>query len=94
MLENMGEPFPTLLNVTLVYPEPHFRFWDFLCGRVRHIIVHIEALKFPSGIVSHYAEDPKARARLRQWVQQLWKAKDQIINQLIDAGEIKLKKRR
>src|SRR3546814_21162210 len=38
-LSALGEQLHSLLDVTIVYPEGSRGFWDFLCGRVRHVIV-------------------------------------------------------
>lgn len=48
VLDAMGEQLQSIINVTIHYPNGAPGFWDLLCGRVRHIVVHFEELAIPA----------------------------------------------
>lgn len=82
-LNAMGDKFDRFLNVTIVYPEAIPTFWEFLCGKVKRVIVRIEQLPIPHEFVGgDYAQDAKFRSDFQLWVQQLWQEKDALIDNL------------
>ena len=82
-LNAMGDKFDRFLNVTIVYPDAIPTFWEFLCGKVKRVIVHIEQLPIPQEFIrGDYAQDPQFRANFQLWVQQLWQEKDALIDRL------------
>lgn len=68
----LGERVAGVVDVTIEYPAGVPSFWDFLCGRCRHVPVRIENLGVPHAFTS--SGDPDA---LKRWVDALWEAKDQ-----------------
>jgi 1-acyl-sn-glycerol-3-phosphate acyltransferase len=82
-LSTMGEKFQSLLDVTIVYPDGIPGFWDFLCGRVKRIIVRMQKIPIPKQFIdSNYENDPACRESFQQWLSELWKEKDGRIGQL------------
>lgn len=82
-LNAMGDKFDRFLNITIVYPDAIPTFWEFLCGKVKRVIVHIEQLPIPQEFIrGDYAQDPQFRANFQLWVQQLWQEKDALISSL------------
>jgi len=82
-LSTMGEKFQSLLDVTIVYPDGVPGFWDFLCGRVKRIIVRMQKIPIPKQFIdSDYENDPACRESFQQWLSELWKEKDGRIGQL------------
>jgi 1-acyl-sn-glycerol-3-phosphate acyltransferase len=82
-LSTMGEKFQSLLDVTIVYPDGVPGFWDFLCGRVKRIIVRMQKIPIPKQFIdSNYENDPACRESFQQWLSELWKEKDGRIGQL------------
>ncbi|MGZ6222891.1 MAG: acyltransferase [Syntrophales bacterium] len=82
-LSTMGEKFQSLLDVTIVYPDGAPGFWDFLCGRVKRIMVRMQQLPIPKQFIgSDYENDPDCRNSFQQWLSELWKEKDSQIGQL------------
>lgn len=83
----MGEQIKTLLNVTLVYPENDvrsLRFWDFLCGRITRVIVHVEQMEIPPELLAgDYMNDDAFREMFQGWVNELWLEKDRLIGRLL-----------
>ncbi|MFA5123990.1 acetyltransferase, partial [Zavarzinia sp.] len=83
-LNAMGDRFRAILDVTIVYPDGTPNFWDFLCGRMRRVIVRVQSLPVPEQLMKgDYAGDPAVREAFSQWVQKLWQDKDAQISLLL-----------
>jgi 1-acyl-sn-glycerol-3-phosphate acyltransferase len=83
-LSALGERLNSLLDVTIVYPEGANGFWDFLAGRVRHVVVEVRQLTIPHELyVGDYENDAEFRARFQAWIGELWQAKDRRIGELL-----------
>jgi 1-acyl-sn-glycerol-3-phosphate acyltransferase len=79
-LNAMGDRFRSLLNVTIVYPDGAPGFWEFLCGRVRRIVVRMEQLPIPGHFIgADYENDTECREAFQQWLQDIWQEKDRQI---------------
>ncbi len=87
-LNAMGDKFRAILDVTIVYPDGTPNFWDFLCGRLRRVIVRVQSLPVPEHLMhSDYGGDAATREAFAKWVQQLWQDKDAQIERLLaEAG--------
>lgn len=87
-LSAMDGQLDSLLDVTIVYPDGAKGFWDFLCGRMRHVVVEVRELQLPAGVqVDGYENDAQVRASFQRWVAELWSQKDRRIGEiLIQAG--------
>lgn len=73
-----------LLDVTIVYPDGPIKFWDFLCGRVSRVVVRVKECLIPEEFLKgDYINDPQFRERFQAWVRDLWKKKDDYIEELI-----------
>jgi 1-acyl-sn-glycerol-3-phosphate acyltransferase len=82
-LSALGQQLNSLLDVTIVYPGGPVGFWDFLCGRMRRVIVEVRQLRIPDELFAgDYENDPVFRKRFQDWIAQLWAAKDQRIADL------------
>jgi 1-acyl-sn-glycerol-3-phosphate acyltransferase len=83
-LNVLGEKFHSLLNITIVYPDGIPTFWKFLCGRVTRVMVRLQTKEIPEKFLQgDYAGDPVFREAFHQWVQQLWREKDRMMQSLI-----------
>jgi 1-acyl-sn-glycerol-3-phosphate acyltransferase len=83
-LDAMGGILNSLIDVTIVYPQKETTFWDFLCGRLRRVIIDIRVQKLDNWLVSgDYAADEQFRARFQQWISGLWMEKDQRISAIL-----------
>jgi 1-acyl-sn-glycerol-3-phosphate acyltransferase len=82
-LSALGSKLDSLLDVTIVYPQGPQGFWDFLCGRMRRVIVEVKQLRIPHELFTgDYENDPAFRQRFQDWIAQLWSAKDRRIGEL------------
>ncbi|MGV8057698.1 MAG: acyltransferase [Smithellaceae bacterium] len=83
-LDTLGDKFHSLLNLTIIYPDGVPTFWEFLCGKVKRVIVRIGQVEVPQHLLhGDYEGDETYRAAFQQWVQQLWQEKDLQIQALI-----------
>jgi 1-acyl-sn-glycerol-3-phosphate acyltransferase len=86
-LNAMGDRFRAILDVTIVYPDGAPDFWEFLCGRLRRVIVRVQSLPVPEHLKQgDYAADPAVREAFQHWVQKLWQDKDEQISRLLEAA--------
>lgn len=82
-LNAMGERFQSFVDVTIFYPDGVPNFWEFLCGKMRRVVVHINELPIPRHLLDgDYGGDPVFRAAVQNWVHELWLAKDQRLENL------------
>jgi len=90
-LNVLGDKFNSLLDVTIVYPDGIPTFGEFLCGKVKRIIVRVQTIEIPQQFLhGDYEGDPVFRDAMHKWVQQLWQEKDRQIESLRKkAGAIK-----
>jgi 1-acyl-sn-glycerol-3-phosphate acyltransferase len=89
-LNILGDRFHSLLDITIVYPDGIPNFWEFLCGKVKRVIVRIQQVEVPPQLLhSVDADDPVFRDAVNRWVNQLWREKDVQIQSLRkDSGSI------
>lgn len=85
----MGEYFNKILDVTIIYPQEKFNFWDYCCGRIKKIIVQIDAIPITENILGDYENDRNFRVQFQAWMNELWKKKDQFISENMDINENK-----
>ncbi|HSC67523.1 MAG TPA: acyltransferase [Cellvibrio sp.] len=76
-----------LLDVTIYYPAGIPTYWDYACGRVKEIRVHIRQLPIPAELIGDYIEDAEFRAGFQQWVNQLWREKDDLIDSMTEVHQ-------
>jgi 1-acyl-sn-glycerol-3-phosphate acyltransferase len=83
-LAAMGEYFDTILDVTIIYPDKPASFWNFLSGRMLHIVVRVQQVAIPPELLAgDYMNDPAFREQFQVWVRDLWQDKDALIEQTL-----------
>jgi 1-acyl-sn-glycerol-3-phosphate acyltransferase len=75
-LNAMNGQLHRLLDVTIYYPEGIPTYWDYACGRVKRIRLHVKQRPLPPELLGDYLEDSAFRANFQSWVNQLWEEKD------------------
>ena len=86
VLSSMGEYLSKIVDVTIVYPEnkPPVDFWHFLRGDIHFITVRVRVLPIPEDFIGKsYEGDNAVREEFKQWVNQLWQEKDQLIEEIL-----------
>jgi 1-acyl-sn-glycerol-3-phosphate acyltransferase len=83
VLGAMGDMIHTMLDVTIVYPEGRAGFWDYLCGRIRRIIIDVRTREIPAEFLGmDYENNRETRIAFQRWVGEIWAEKDQRIEEL------------
>ncbi len=84
VLNAMQEQLTQILNVTIVYPGcQDLGFWNFLCGRINHVIVKVQTIPIDAGLIGDYANDAAFRADFQLWLNELWHQKDRQIDTIL-----------
>ena len=83
VLQAMGEIIHTMLDVTIVYPDGKAGFWDYLCGRIRRIVIDVRLREIPPRFLGmDYENDREMRKEFQRWISELWADKDARIEAL------------
>lgn len=83
VLGAMGTKLQIMLDITIIYPDGVGGIWDYLSGRLKRVVVHIDQKTIPSEFLGrNYNEDREFRIAFQKWVTALWEEKDQRIEQL------------
>ena len=95
-MEAMGDKLDGLMDVTIAYPDGAVGFWEFLCGRMRRVIVEVRPLELPEDLAiglqnGQYEASNEFRKRYQKWIGELWRQKDRRLGELLgdkplDAG--------
>ena len=94
VLSAMQDNLNKLVDVTIHYPHGTPTFWEFVCGKVPAIEVRVTVssiaeLREQGHIAQDYFNDAQQRSQFQQWLNQHWKAKDKILEQLKgDSGKL------
>lgn len=85
VLDAMGDSIQTLVDVTIAFPGGAPTFWDFLCGRMPVVKLHIDTVTIPEELKGKdYSADGEQRRRVKDWLAELWAAKDQRLESMLD----------
>lgn len=83
-LEGMAQRLHTLLDVTIVYPDGYTTFMDLLMGRIKRVVVRVQALEIPASLIGgDYRGDAEYRTAIKHWLGTLWAEKDCCIEELL-----------
>ncbi|WP_158771820.1 acyltransferase [Paraglaciecola sp. L1A13] len=87
VLSAMGTQLHKLLDVTIYYPQGIPTFWDFVCGKVKSIKVHVSVtpiseLLQSDAFAKDYFDNPAQRVIFQRWLNSVWAEKDRRIEQM------------
>jgi 1-acyl-sn-glycerol-3-phosphate acyltransferase len=89
VLDAMGDALHAVLDVTIVYPYGKPSFADLFADRVPEVRISIAERAIPADLIGgNYESDIAMRARVQQWVNDLWREKDATIARLLAASQI------
>ncbi len=87
-LDAMGEAIERLIDVTIVYPQGRPRMVDLFSNRVREIRVAVHSHPIPDWLRGgDYLNDEDFRRRVREWINELWQAKDDTASRLLESSD-------
>lgn len=83
VLSAMGDRLDALLDVTIHYPDGAPRLGQFLANRVPRVRVHVRQRAIPSAMTrGDYQSDPAFRAQFREWLNEIWREKDELLEEM------------
>lgn len=88
VLGMLSDNLQEIINVTIVYDNKKTpgsagrSLWQFICGKIEHITVHYEVMPIDDHLRGNYLLDRAFRVQFQAWLNQLWKEKDHLIEQL------------
>ena len=86
VVASLGEQLDALIDVTLVYPKPDVTMWDFVTNRIAWIQVRARIRDIPpEHVYAAITEPGPPRERFKEWVDQLWREKDEEIDRVLSA---------
>lgn len=84
VLDAMGDAIETLVDVTIAYPGGAPTFWEFLCGKVPEVRMHIDTRDIPEYLKGRdYASDAEHRRNVKEWLGSLWENKDRRLGEML-----------
>ena len=83
VLAAMGDKLHEVVDVTIAYPQGAVSFWDFACGRVKEVKVRVKTLPITNQIVGDYLKDVQFKRNFQNWLNSLWRQKDQDLSRLL-----------
>ncbi len=78
---SMGDYLSCILDVTIVYKGGIESLWQYLCGRIDTIYIHIQRRDLPDKI-GNYAGDEEYRNYFLEWLHNYWEEKDRLIDEI------------
>ncbi len=83
VLASIGDQIDTIKDVTIVYPGGVPGFVDFLFNRIPEVIIDIRQYPLDQHWVrGDYRDDPEFRQAFQDWINQIWREKDQRIDRI------------
>lgn len=83
VMSAMGEVLQSLVDVSIVYPQGRPTLVELLSGRVPEVLVDIRERPIPPDLINgDYEGDAEFQARFQAWVNQLWKEKDALLDEM------------
>lgn len=77
----MNNRIHQLIDVTITYSKQKSSLWDYLCHRVDTIKINIRKIPIPQQfLTATLLEDDKNQSEFRNWLNQKWLEKDQLID--------------
>lgn len=84
VMEAMGDALHGIVDVTIAYPGGRPSMIDLMAGRVREVRVSVQQRPLPTGMLPAAEGDERAaRARFQQWINGLWREKDEELERLL-----------
>ncbi len=81
VVSSLGDKLDCVLNVTIHYPDGAPGFFDFLCGQLDAVSVHVEQLPVPVEVTKS-GDNTRVQKDFREWVAEIWQEKDRKLEHL------------
>lgn len=81
-LSAMNGQLRRLVDVTLYYPGGRPTFWQYACRQLPRVDMHVRLRTITDDLLGDYPEDRAFRAHFQEWVNQLWREKDEQLERM------------
>ena len=86
-LSSMGELFEAVLDVTIYYPDGAPSFWGMCCGDRVRVVANVEQVAVEAELTAgDYSSDRDFRREVHRWISDIWRRKDERLEELSGAG--------
>lgn len=86
VLNALGDKLAGVLDITIAYPNHRVNFWHFLRGDIREVTIHTKLIPIPQSLIKgDYQNDEAYRGKFKQWLDGIWKEKDQRVATMMQA---------
>ncbi len=79
VLGSMGDYLHKIIDVTIVYPDKTPTFWEYVSGQTEKIIIDLEVIPMDNNFTGDYFNNPEYKTYFFDWLNNLWKKKDEKI---------------
>ena len=80
VLASLGDQLDGFFDVTLAYPGGDVEMWDFVTGRVPRIVIRARSVEIPPAFFSSAVTEPgPVRDALKEWIDGMWREKDELL---------------
>ena len=84
----LGADIDGMLDMTIVYPDGVPTYSDLWKGNIKRLGVDVRHIKIPDDLFvgiqnGGYENDPAIKAQMFEWVEQIWREKDQLITDML-----------
>jgi 1-acyl-sn-glycerol-3-phosphate acyltransferase len=88
VLDAMGEGLHAILDVSIAYPGGSPSLLDLLANRIPEVRVQVRQRPIPEAMLrGDYQNDRAFRAQFQQWMNGVWREKDEALGRLLEAGQ-------
>jgi len=78
-LSALGDHIHKIVDVSIYYPEKTPTFWQYLCGEVKDVHVHISVSEIDAKMRGDYQKDRAFKIGFQQHLNDIWIEKDEIL---------------
>lgn len=84
VIASLAEQLDAMYDVTLVYPSRDVTMLDFISNRLAWVRVVVRRIEIPADLKTPAITEPgPERERFKNWVEQLWREKDEAIGRIL-----------
>lgn len=84
----MGEDLHYILDVTLIYPKDKNTLWQYFCGEIDKVRIHVNRTPITPDLIGDYENDIEHRKHIQKWLNNLWAEKDELLKNTIKEGAV------
>lgn len=89
----LGADIDGMLDMTIVYPDGVPTYGDLWKGNIKRLGVNIRHIEIPESLFigiqnGGYENDAAVKAQMFEWVEQIWREKDQLITEMLAEFEM------